>query len=130
MGYSLKSGQCIACQTANCQACNADNAAQCYSCKDGFYLSDSGSCAACDKSCTTCLTGKGCSSCASGYTKTLNSVETADGYECVPCNSPCKTCLNSPDSCTKCIDGYKFFGWQCMSQFNFGFGLTLGVVLT
>lgn len=47
------------------------------------------------------------------------------GFQCVACNNPCATCINSPDYCTSCIPGYKFFGWKCSQSFYFGFQLTL-----
>ena len=130
MGYSLLNGNCLACSKANCQSCDENSLGTCFSCKPKFYLKDDGNCGSCPAQCRTCLSGSGCSSCASGFTKKENAVATADGFECVACNSPCKTCMNTPDYCTSCVDGFDFFGWKCAQKFRFTFGLTLTVSLS
>lgn len=129
MGYSLKNGACLACNTQKCQACNVDNLNECYSCKPASYLSDSGACESCPVQCKTCLSATGCLTCAKGYTSKENAVQTAGGMECVKCNSPCLTCANTPDYCTSCVEGFEFFGWKCAQKFRFTFVITLTVDL-
>ncbi len=131
LGFSLSQGNCITCTASQCQTCNATNPAQCFSCLPGFYLNPSNnSCTACSSSCATCLTGSGCLTCASGFTKIATAPITPSGYQCVACNSPCSTCINTADYCTSCVDGYQFFGWKCAQSFYFGFQVTLLVSIT
>jgi hypothetical protein len=73
------------------------------------------------------LTGGGCLICAKGYTKKRNVPATTDGFQCITCQSPCSTCIYTPDYCTSCVSGYKFFGWKCAKIFFFSFKATLKV---
>lgn len=129
LGYSLNNGACLECPTANCSSCNVANSTECYTCKPTFYLNSNGTCTTCPSQCKTCLTGDGCQTCATGYTIKENAVATANGYECVKCESPCLTCTNTPNYCTSCVEGYKFFGWKCAQAFRFTFAFSFSVTL-
>lgn len=130
MGYSLKDGACLRCNTQNCQSCNPNNLGECFSCKPTFFLNNQGVCESCPQQCRTCFSGSACLTCAEGYTKKENGVATSNGYECVKCNAPCATCRNTPDYCTSCVEGFDFFGWKCAQKFRFSFKLTLTVSLS
>lgn len=129
MGYSIKEAACVACSTSNCQSCNVDNLAECFSCKPTYYLNDAGSCASCPAQCRTCLSDTGCLTCAAGYTKKKNGLLSFGGAQCVKCNAPCATCAFTPNNCRSCVSGFKFFGWKCGQRFRFAFKIKLLVKL-
>ncbi len=69
MGFILQNGQCVQCNSANCQTCSSSNLSQCLSCNPGYYLNtNNNQCSACLSLCATCFTGNGCLKCAFGYT--------------------------------------------------------------
>ena len=99
---------------------------QCLSCAPGFFLNPiSNSCQPCLSSCSTCINGDGCLTCAGGYTSLQNVNIGVNGYQCVACTYPCITCTNTPNYCTSCASGYTFTGWKCTQSFSFIFTLTL-----
>lgn len=127
MNYILFYGQCIQCNSTNCQICSNTNLTQCLSCIPGYYLnSNTTQCNVCMSSCATCLTGNRCLICASGYTTTVgNNNLQSYGYQCLQCSYPCQTCQGQINYCTSCISGYSMIGWKCVQNFNFAFNLQL-----
>lgn len=118
--------QCTQCSDTSCARCSASNLSLCTSCFDGRYLS-SGSCTACPNGCSTCNSANNCLSCSSGYTLQIQAIVTQSS--CIQCQSPCAQCIGNAVTCTQCISGFSLNGWKCVSNFNFGFQLTLDTTL-
>jgi hypothetical protein len=130
LGYSLSNNTCIQCSTStNCARCNPSNPSRCYTCFNGYYLNISSfACTNCPQTCQTCTSTTNCLTCASGYGLVSQPVSTAG--TCVLCQSPCAQCTGSPTTCTSCVSGYSLSGWNCQSNFNFGFFVSLNTNLT
>lgn len=84
-------------------------------------------CTACPTGCATCNSPSNCLTCSSSYTLQVQAISTQS--KCVQCASPCSQCITNANTCTACISGYSLNGWMCVSNFNFGFQLTLGTTL-
>lgn len=130
IGYSLSGNNCVACTSgSNCARCNPSAPSNCYSCVNGYYLNSANSaCVKCPSTCLTCSNPSNCITCISGYTLAVQAVASAG--TCVACTSPCLQCMGSPTTCTSCISGYSLNGWNCQSNFNFGFFVSLNTNLT
>ena len=105
--YVLSNGICsFPCDTDLCSICNQDQQGTipgtCAGCVQGYYLTASNSCAACNRApvCLTC-TATACTACVAGFF-------TSDGA-CVACTSGCAVCTG-PDSneCTQFVSGTLF----------------------
>lgn len=125
--FVLSNAQCLQCGNTNCSRCSANALNTCTACYDGFYVNQ-GSCSACPAGCLTCSNPNNCLSCASGYTSQVQAVSTQT--KCIPCSSPCAQCIGNAQTCTTCQSGYTLNGWKCVSNFNFGISIILGVNLT
>lgn len=128
------SGTCQVCG-ANCLRCTQQDANQCTSCNQGYYLVQSqtsgtangyGTCAACSTGCQLCNSPSNCNTCQSGYTIEGTPIGT-NQQRCVPCSLPCAQCYQDPEICTSCIAGFTFTGFNCVSNFYYIFNIGLGV---
>ncbi|KAL4501732.1 hypothetical protein ABPG72_018783 [Tetrahymena utriculariae] len=90
----------------NCQIINL-TLGSCMQCLDGYYQNESQQCLACDPSCTTCIEGDICSTCAPGYSF-LNQSFTCTKCDQYPNANHCASCIQSDQiiQCTKCLDGF------------------------
>ena len=111
---------CYACDSS-CSTCDGQQASQCLTCFDRFYLAVvddddgiDGTCESCDSSCLTCSgpSSYECLSCDPGYYLYNGTCTTCDPY-CLTCDGPsaneCLTCgshlyLTSDNSCNTCDD--------------------------
>ncbi|XP_006463869.1 hypothetical protein AGABI2DRAFT_120662 [Agaricus bisporus var. bisporus H97] len=123
----------------NCQCTTgftkADNGTQCAKCADGFFLTSSGDCKACQVGCTKCADGSGdCLSCQSGSTQNQNDralcipstqvtttgtqcpqLAFANGDTCSPCAASCQTCSGgTSNDCTECVQGQYMLNGVCV----------------
>ena len=96
--------QCHSCDI-NCKTCE-DNASNCLSCHDGFYLTPNNSCASCSESCNICSNGDKCLSCIDNYFLLSG--------KCYQCNYNCKFSLDNC-KCIACDIGYYFDIFQCLN---------------
>lgn len=133
-GYALLvvnfNSTCVACNSG-CQRCSPNNAFQCFTCYQGFYLNGT-SCKACPSSCKQCSGPNTCFQCASGFvaqqSATLPTSTSPTGkstsnvviqpVRCLACASPCATCFNSPTNCLSCEGGFVLSGTICQGQFS------------
>ena len=125
--YVLSNQQCLQCGNTSCARCSASALNTCTACYDGYYVNQ-GSCSACPIGCLTCSSPSNCLSCSSGYTAQVQPIVTQT--ICVACETPCARCIGNPQTCTMCQTGYTLSGWKCVSNFNFGISIVLGVNLT
>lgn len=120
--YVLVGGTCIECPSIpNCSQCRPTNTQSCSLCQSGYYVNEAGTCSACDKSCSSCISGSVCSLCSEGYTFSEGFVQ----GQCLTCTSPCLTCSGSQTDCTSCVSGFTKKGWKCESNLNTGFVIKL-----
>ncbi|KAL4449711.1 hypothetical protein ABPG74_008084 [Tetrahymena malaccensis] len=101
---SLIQGSCQ--QIPNCSIINL-TLGSCMQCSEGYYQNESQQCLPCDPSCTTCIEGDICATCAPGYSFLKQS------FICTKCDlyastQNCASCVQSDQiiQCTKCLDGY------------------------
>jgi proprotein convertase subtilisin/kexin type 5 len=106
-GYALESTTtlCVKCGQ-NCLACTADSPFVCTSCISSAFLTNSSTCIACDRICTTCVgTPTNCTGCPPG--------QTFVGGSCTGgCPSNCITCTNST-VCLTCNRGFVVANGSC-----------------
>lgn len=126
LNYVLSNSQCLACQSASCSRCTPTALSVCTACYPGNFLNQ-GSCSACPTGCSTCSSAQNCLSCSPGYTSQVQPVSTQ--VSCVQCQSPCALCIGNAQTCTKCVSGYSLSGWNCVSNFNYGFSVVLNTTL-
>lgn len=129
-------GECVDCPI-HCKTCTQEN---CTECKDGFVLTDKGtcedkcpdgtvkvadnSCAYCETHCEVCLPNDTttCIKCddttvlrLGNCPENCNSNEYVDEKnECKPCSDNCAVCKDN-SSCTICDEGYKLLNKVCVS---------------
>lgn len=128
LNYILSStNECLQCGSTSCARCSPTALSTCTTCYDGNYLNQ-GVCSACPTGCSTCSSPQNCLTCSSGYTAQVQSIATQTS--CVKCQAPCALCIGNAQTCTKCLSGYTLSGWNCMSNFNYGFNVVLGTNLT
>lgn len=125
--YVLSNQQCLQCGNTACARCSPNALSTCTACYDGYFVNQ-GSCSACPTGCQTCSNANNCLSCSSGYTAQVQAISTQT--KCIACASPCAQCVGNAETCTVCQSGYSLMGWKCMTNFNFGFSIVLGVNLT
>lgn len=137
---------CVMCDSSSkCARCSPMNTIQCTSCLQGSWLNSNMVCQTCPFGCTNCLSASQCLQCGSGFVALLQatiavssgtngisspSTTTQTIYQpvtCSPCKSPCVTCYNNPMTCMSCISGYTLNNNICLSNFNYGFSVTLNV---
>ncbi|EAS06333.3 Serine/Threonine kinase, putative (macronuclear) [Tetrahymena thermophila SB210] len=101
---SLIEGTCQ--RIPNCQVINL-TLGSCMQCLDGFYQNESQQCLPCDPSCTTCIEGGICSTCAPGYSF-LNLSFTCTKCDLYANTTNCAACVQSDliVQCIKCLSGY------------------------
>ena len=86
----------------NCKECNGD---MCLVCHDGYSLTASHQCVACDYPCSECFdyNPASCLACEAPFNLNFNN-------ECVQCFTPCKTCSNNDASyCETCFPPYSLY---------------------
>lgn len=118
-------GTCIACSSSsNCARCISSSITTCISCLNQYYLNpNTSTCVSCPTGCSICTSASSCNSCLSGYTLLRESVDSPGA--CVACASPCTQCLGNPLTCTACMNGFSLNGWNCQSNFFYGFFVSL-----
>ncbi|EAR82808.2 hypothetical protein TTHERM_01081680 (macronuclear) [Tetrahymena thermophila SB210] len=108
-GYTLQiDGSCKQPCDQSCKTCSTpQDATQCTSCNDGYYLSGSsvGTCSKCPSGCTSCTSNSNCLACSDNYVLISGS--------CQACNSPCLSCKTDTNTCTSCVKGYVLNGNIC-----------------
>ena len=77
-------------------------------CDEGYYLSSTNKCLACDKSCSTCF-GPSSRQC---YSCNFNDGYSFNGTLCMECASNCESCFGpGPFQCLTCLSSY-WYGWN------------------
>ncbi|EAR82805.1 glycoside hydrolase family 45 protein (macronuclear) [Tetrahymena thermophila SB210] len=108
-GYTLQiDGSCKKPCDQSCKTCStSQDATQCTSCYDGYYLNGSsvGTCSKCPSGCTSCTSNSNCLACTDNYVLISGS--------CEPCDCPCLSCKTDTSTCTSCIKGYILNGNTC-----------------
>ncbi|GAA5925854.1 hypothetical protein JCM1841_006338 [Sporobolomyces salmonicolor] len=119
----------------------AANGTQCAACANGYYMTSSGDCLACDPSCESCSSPSGtCLTCQAGLeplstdaTKcTTATTATSNGTfvtcaartffdtataECVDCNPLCETCFETgANGCLECRSPNVLLNGQCVAM--------------
>ena len=97
----------------------------CYSCFEGFYLNNAGSCVACPDNCSICENEFECYLPADGFFLPL--LDIANDYDldsaifgeiCERCADKCLTCILEADRCTSCdTSKYALSGSKCIGRF-------------
>lgn len=121
-------GTCTQCTGSNCARCSSANPSTCITCLNGNYLNSNSACVSCPSQCATCTSPSNCLTCASGFT--LSNLPVASPGVCVQCKGQCSQCMGNPYICTACNPGFSLNGWNCQSNFYFGFYVVLGTNLT
>ena len=98
-GFGVTNGVCVSCP-ANCNKCSNN---VCEICRNGFFISPTGSCSICTHNCLLCLSvSSSCTACHSGFY--LTSRPTGS---CLNCMSKCLRCTSST-TCDCCAGGHFF----------------------
>ncbi|KAI8467543.1 MAG: hypothetical protein J3K34DRAFT_523630 [Monoraphidium minutum] len=117
-GWYDESNVCASCQVAECNTCSSPGST-CNTCKSGYYLASSTSCAPCSSgNCDVCSSGSAgaCTKCKSGWALISGS---CDG-QCSDTTN-CDACSSTVDGgCTKCKNGKVLDDGKCVGTCSTG----------